>query len=87
MALADLDLFEEERLDQRVLDDEGAFRVTLEKLLDLPVVGDVRGDGYSHGIGLVEDRATAATRSSSPLRRPSTARPGSTRWGRSSAAS
>ena len=43
MALADLDLFEE-GLDQRVPADEGAFRATLEKLLHLPVVGDVRGD-------------------------------------------
>jgi adenosylmethionine-8-amino-7-oxononanoate aminotransferase len=61
VALADLDLFEEEGLAQRVLDDEGAFRATLEKLLDLPVVGDVRGDGCSYGSQLVEDRATKET--------------------------
>ena len=30
-------------------------------MLDLPVVGDVRGDGYFHGIELVEDRATEET--------------------------
>jgi hypothetical protein len=31
------------------------------ELLDLPVVGDVRGDGYFHGLELVEDRATEET--------------------------
>jgi len=30
-------------------------------VLDLPVVGDVRGDGYFHGLELVEDRATEET--------------------------
>ncbi|MDQ3480958.1 MAG: aminotransferase class III-fold pyridoxal phosphate-dependent enzyme, partial [Actinomycetota bacterium] len=40
---------------------EGAFRVTLEKLKDLPIVGDVRGDGYFYGIELVKDRDTKET--------------------------
>ena len=38
-----------------------AFRATLEKLLDLPIVGDVRGDGYFFGIELVKDKATKET--------------------------
>src|SRR3712207_1888783 len=58
VALANLDLMEEEQLGQRVLASEGAFRATLEKLLDLPIVGDVRGDGYFYGIELVKDEAT-----------------------------
>ena len=37
------------------------FRATLEKLLDLPIVGDVRGDGYFYGIELVKDKATKET--------------------------
>jgi adenosylmethionine-8-amino-7-oxononanoate aminotransferase len=61
VALANLDLFDEEGLDQHVLDNEGAFRGTLEKLLDLPIVGDVRGDGYFYGIELVKDKATKET--------------------------
>jgi adenosylmethionine-8-amino-7-oxononanoate aminotransferase len=61
VAMANLDLFEKEGLNQRVLDNEGAFRATLEKLNDLPIVGDVRGDGYFYGIELVKDKATKET--------------------------
>ncbi len=58
VALANLDLFEKEDLLGNVLRNENAFRATLEKLLDLPIVGDVRGDGYFYGIELVKDKAT-----------------------------
>ena len=61
VALANLDIFEAEGLNQRVLDNENAFRSTLEKLTDLPIVGDVRGDGYFYGIELVKDKATKET--------------------------
>jgi adenosylmethionine-8-amino-7-oxononanoate aminotransferase len=61
VAMANLDIFEREGLNQRVLDNEGAFRRTLEKLLDLPIVGDVRGDGYFYGIELVKDKQTKET--------------------------
>ena len=61
VAMANLDLFEREGLNERVLKNEGAFRSTLEKLNDLPIVGDVRGDGYFYGIELVKDKATKTT--------------------------
>jgi adenosylmethionine-8-amino-7-oxononanoate aminotransferase len=61
VALANLDIFEREGLNQHVLDNEGAFRATLEKLYDLPIVGDVRGDGFFYGIELVKDKATKET--------------------------
>ncbi|MBR7833727.1 aspartate aminotransferase family protein [Actinospica durhamensis] len=61
VAMANLDLFEREGLNERVLKNEHAFRSTLEKLHDLPIVGDVRGDGYFYGIELVKDKATKAT--------------------------
>jgi adenosylmethionine-8-amino-7-oxononanoate aminotransferase len=61
VAIANLDLFEREGLPQHVLQNQGAFRATLEKLLDLPIVGDVRGDGYFYGIELVKDKATKET--------------------------
>ena len=34
---------------------------TLEKLNDLPIVGDVRGEGYFYGIEMVKDKATKET--------------------------
>src|SRR5690606_39244282 len=58
VGLANLDLFEREGLNQHVLDQEVAFRATLEKLLDLPIVGDVRGSGFFYGIELVKDKNT-----------------------------
>jgi adenosylmethionine-8-amino-7-oxononanoate aminotransferase len=61
VALANLDVFEKEDLLGNVRANEGAFRATLEKLYDLPIVGDVRGDGYFYGIELVKDKATRAT--------------------------
>jgi adenosylmethionine-8-amino-7-oxononanoate aminotransferase len=61
VAMANLDIFDREKLNQRVLDNEGAFRATLDKLLDLPLVGDVRGDGYFYGIELVKDKASKQT--------------------------
>ncbi|ATY14484.1 aspartate aminotransferase family protein [Amycolatopsis sp. AA4] len=61
VALANLDLMEREGLNQRVLDNQDAFRSTLDKLLDLPIVGDVRGDGYFWAVELVKDKATRET--------------------------
>jgi len=61
VAMANLDIFEREGLNEHVLQNEGAFRSTLEKLNDLPIVGDVRGDGYFYGIELVKDKATKET--------------------------
>jgi adenosylmethionine-8-amino-7-oxononanoate aminotransferase len=61
VALANLDIFEEEKLNENVRENSPAFRATLEKLLDLPIVGDVRGDGYFFGIELVKDKTTRET--------------------------
>ncbi|MFI6013003.1 aspartate aminotransferase family protein [Streptomyces sp. NPDC051243] len=58
VGIANLDLFERENLNQHVLDNEAAFRATLEKLYDLPIVGDVRGNGFFYGIELVKDKTT-----------------------------
>ena len=61
VGLANLDLMEREGLNRHVLETEGAFRRTLEKLLDLPIVGDVRGDGYFLALELVKDSGTKET--------------------------
>jgi adenosylmethionine-8-amino-7-oxononanoate aminotransferase len=57
-ALANLELFEKEDLLGNVLRNEDAFRTTLEKLLDLPIVGNVRGSGYFWSVELVKDQPT-----------------------------
>ena len=61
VAMANLDIFEHEKVLENVRDNEGAFRSTLERLKDLPIVGDVRGDGYFYGIELVKDKETKET--------------------------
>jgi adenosylmethionine-8-amino-7-oxononanoate aminotransferase len=61
VALANLDIFEREDLLGHVTRLAPAFRSTLERLTDLPIVGDVRGDGFFYGIELVKDKATKET--------------------------
>lgn len=61
VALKNFEIFEEENILGHVRDNEAAFRATLEKLHDLPIVGDVRGDGYFYGIELVKDKDTRET--------------------------
>ena len=61
VAMANLDIFEREKITDHVHENAPIFRRTLEKLLDLPIVGDVRGEGYFYGIELVKDKATRET--------------------------
>jgi adenosylmethionine-8-amino-7-oxononanoate aminotransferase len=61
VALANLDIFEEEKLLENVRRNSPLFRAALERLTDLPIVGDVRGDGYFFGIELVKDKKTRET--------------------------
>ncbi|NHC22736.1 aspartate aminotransferase family protein [Nocardioides sp. IC4_145] len=58
VGLRNLQLFEEERVLENVRENEAECRAILERLLDLPIVGDVRGDGYFYGIELVKDKNT-----------------------------
>ncbi len=61
VGMANLDIFENEGILDHVLANQDAFRSTLERLNDLPIVGDVRGDGYFYGIELVKDKNTKET--------------------------
>jgi adenosylmethionine-8-amino-7-oxononanoate aminotransferase len=61
VAMANLDIFEREQINEHVRDTTADFRATLERLRDLPIVGDVRGDGFFFGIELVKDKATKET--------------------------
>jgi len=60
VALANLDIFEKEDLLTHVRANEGDLRARLEGLADIPIVGEVRGDGYFYAIELVKDQATKA---------------------------
>jgi adenosylmethionine-8-amino-7-oxononanoate aminotransferase len=61
VALANLDIFDREGLNDRVKQLSPVLRATLEKLYDLPIVGDIRGEGFFFGIELVKDKATKQT--------------------------
>jgi adenosylmethionine-8-amino-7-oxononanoate aminotransferase len=60
-ALANLDIFEREKINEHVKTNAPIFRSTLERLLELPIVGDVRGEGFFYGIELVKDKTTRET--------------------------
>jgi len=61
VALANLDVFVREDLNAHVRKNSPLFRSYLERLTDLPIVGEIRGDGYFFGIELVKDKATKET--------------------------
>lgn len=58
VGMANLDIFEREGLLQHVRDNTAVFKSKLDGLRDIPLVGDVRGDGYFWAIELVKDQAT-----------------------------
>jgi adenosylmethionine-8-amino-7-oxononanoate aminotransferase len=61
IALKNIEIMKRERIMEHVLGNEAAFRSTLEQLLDLPIVGDVRGTGYFYAVELVKDKETRET--------------------------
>ena len=58
VANANLDILEREDLCGHVLANESRFTQLLDGLRDIPLVGDVRGEGYFRAIELVSDQAT-----------------------------
>ncbi|MGZ4673565.1 MAG: aminotransferase class III-fold pyridoxal phosphate-dependent enzyme, partial [Ilumatobacteraceae bacterium] len=58
VANANLDILEREDLCGHVLAHQARFTELLDGLRDIPIVGDVRGDGYFRAIELVSDQAT-----------------------------
>jgi adenosylmethionine-8-amino-7-oxononanoate aminotransferase len=61
IALKNIEIMKRERIMEHVLGNEDAFRSTLAQLLDLPIVGDLRGTGFFYAIELVKDKETRAT--------------------------
>jgi adenosylmethionine-8-amino-7-oxononanoate aminotransferase len=61
IALKNIEIMKREGILEHVRANEGAFRKTLEQLLDLPIVGDVRGTGFFYALELVKDKETRET--------------------------
>ena len=61
IALKNIEIMKREGIVEHVRETEGAFRAKLETLLELPIVGDVRGTGFFYAVELVKDRETRAT--------------------------
>jgi adenosylmethionine-8-amino-7-oxononanoate aminotransferase len=60
IALSNLQIMRREGLVDRVRASEDDIRATLAQLLELPIVGDVRGCGAFYAIELVKDKETGA---------------------------
>ncbi|HEX6390222.1 MAG TPA: aminotransferase class III-fold pyridoxal phosphate-dependent enzyme, partial [Solirubrobacteraceae bacterium] len=61
VALANIDVIEQEGICENVRTHEPDFRAMLESLREIPIVGDVRGAGYFQALELVKDRETKAS--------------------------
>lgn len=61
VALANLDIIENERINEHVLEHEPMFDEMMASLAELPIVGEVRGTGYFRVAELVSDKETKAT--------------------------
>jgi adenosylmethionine-8-amino-7-oxononanoate aminotransferase len=61
IALKNIEIMKRERIVENVAENQDAFRSTLAQLLDLPIVGDLRGTGYFYALELVKDKETRET--------------------------
>jgi adenosylmethionine-8-amino-7-oxononanoate aminotransferase len=61
IALKNIEIMKRERIMDHVLSNQDAFRSTLEQLLELPIVGDVRGTGFFYALELVKNKETRET--------------------------
>jgi adenosylmethionine-8-amino-7-oxononanoate aminotransferase len=61
IALKNLEIMQRDKIVENVRDNGDAFRDTLAQLLDLDIVGDLRGTGYFYALELVKDKETRQT--------------------------
>ena len=61
VALKNIEIMKRERIVEGVREHEEAFRSTLAQLLELPIVGDLRGTGFFYALELVKDKETRQT--------------------------
>ena len=58
IALKNIEIMKRERIVEHVAAQQDAFKATLEPLLELPIVGDLRGTGFFYALELVKDKKT-----------------------------
>ena len=58
VALKNIEIMKRDRIVEHVRETEADFRAALEQLLELPIVGDLRGCGFFYAIELVKDKET-----------------------------
>jgi adenosylmethionine-8-amino-7-oxononanoate aminotransferase len=61
IALKNIEIMKRERVVEHVDETQAQFRRTLAQLLELPIVGDLRGTGFFYALELVKDKATRET--------------------------
>ena len=58
IALKNIEIMKRERIVENVRDNQDAFHSTLAQLLELDIVGDLRGTGFFYALELVKDKET-----------------------------
>jgi adenosylmethionine-8-amino-7-oxononanoate aminotransferase len=61
IALKNIEILKRERVIENVDENGDTFRDTLAQLLELPIVGDLRGTGFFYALELVKDKETRET--------------------------
>jgi adenosylmethionine-8-amino-7-oxononanoate aminotransferase len=61
IALKNIEIMKRDRIVEHVKENEQRFRDTLAQLLELPIVGDLRGTGFFYALELVKDKETRET--------------------------
>jgi adenosylmethionine-8-amino-7-oxononanoate aminotransferase len=61
VALKNIEIMKRERIVEHVAETQDEFRATLSQLLELDIVGDLRGTGFFYALELVKDKDTRET--------------------------
>jgi adenosylmethionine-8-amino-7-oxononanoate aminotransferase len=61
IALKNIEIMKRERIVEHVRETQDTFHAKLATLLDLPIVGDLRGTGFFYALELVKDKDTRTT--------------------------
>ncbi|MFY9579961.1 MAG: aspartate aminotransferase family protein [Gaiellaceae bacterium] len=61
VALKNIEIMKRDQIVEHVVETQDEFRQTLAQLLDLPIVGDLRGTGFFYALELVKNKETRET--------------------------